>query len=125
LLLFDAEGENYYPYGIAIDSSANLIYVANRNDDTVSVTLSVPVANTSSLLASQANTGEELCRARTPCFCTDRTARAIKSSLHTYDLPSRKHDHCGIIDIIHIIHEHVAVGSVITMNNDGNNNNNL
>src|SRR5215470_2439434 len=38
---------------------------------------------------------------------------AVERRLHAGDLPIGKHDHRGVVDVIHIVHEHVAVGTVV------------
>ena len=52
-------------------------------------------------------------RPRTAGGRADGAPRTIEAGLHAGDLARGEHEHRGIIDIVHVVHEHVAVGSVV------------
>ena len=71
----------------------------------------MPITNTSRRFAPHATTGDELCRGA-PAARPIVAARAIQAGLHARDLARREHEHRGIVDVVHVVHEHVAVGPV-------------
>src|SRR4029079_18232974 len=42
----------------------------------------------------------------------DAAAKPIERCLHPYDLPGGEHHHRRVVDIVHVVHEHVAVWTV-------------
>src|SRR5206468_8352292 len=41
----------------------------------------------------------------------DGAAGAVEAGLHAHDLLSGKHEHRVVVHVVHVVHEHVAVGS--------------
>jgi hypothetical protein len=47
-------------------------------------------------------------------FRTDRASRAVERRLDPHRLAGREHHHGGVVDVVHVVHEHVTVGTVVT-----------